>query len=97
MNVAQTILEQIGGNKFVAMTGAKQLVGGPDFLQFAIGRGATNKANKVKIILGADDRYTVEFWKIRGVNCDRVEAVEGVYADNLARTFNERTGFDTRL
>lgn len=27
MTIANTILEQLGGNKFIAMTGAKKLVG----------------------------------------------------------------------
>lgn len=97
MHIAQTILAHLGGNKFAAMTGAKQLVAGENFLQFSIGRGAINKANKVKIILGADDLYTVEFWKLRGVNCDRISSTDGVYADRLAAVFTEATGFDTRL
>lgn len=96
MNVAQTILEQLGGNKFVAMTGAKQLVAGPDFLQFGIGRGARNKANKVRVTL-AGDLYRVDFYNIRGVNVREVGTVENVYADRLAGVFTEATGFDTRL
>lgn len=97
MNVAQTILEQLGGNRFIAMTGAKQFVGGPDFLQFGIGRGACNGVNKVRVTLGADDRYEVALYKIRGVNVREIFKYEGVYADRLAAVFTEGTGFDTRL
>ncbi len=39
--IAQTILTQLGGNRFLAMAGAKQLVDLGNGLQFAIGRGAT--------------------------------------------------------
>lgn len=92
----QTILDQLGGNKFVAMTGAKQLVAGSDFLQFGIGRGARNGANKVRVVL-ADDVYRVEFFNIRGVNIRECGAVDRVYADRLAAVFTEHTGFDTRL
>lgn len=97
MQIAQTILNHIGGNKFCAMTGSKQFVAGTDFLQFAIGKGAINKANKVKIILGADDLYTVEMWKIRGVNCERLSSTAGVYADRLTAVFTEQTGMDTHI
>lgn len=46
--IAQTILTQLGGNRFLAMTGAKQLVDLGNGLQFAIGRGAKNKANNTE-------------------------------------------------
>lgn len=97
MQTAQTILAQLGGNRFAAMTGAKQFVGGANFLQFAIGRGAVNKANKVKVSLTADDLYRVEFFNIRGVNVKEIARVDGVYADQLQRVFTAETGFDTRL
>ena len=51
---AQIILAQLGGNRFLAMTGAKQLVDLGDGLQFSIGRGAKNKANKVVVRLVGD-------------------------------------------
>lgn len=89
------ILEQLGGNKFLAMTGAKDLVNlGNGGLQFAIGRGAKNKANKVVITLAAD-LYTVRFVSIRGINITECGTFEMVYADRLAALFTEQTGFDT--
>jgi hypothetical protein len=98
MQVATQILEQLGGNRFAAMTGAKQFVGGERSLQFSLGRGATNKANKVRVTLAGDDTYTVEFFNLRGVNLKPCgEPVERVYADRLAAVFTEATGFDTRL
>lgn len=96
--IAHTILEQLGGNRFVAMTGAKNLVAGSNMLQFDIGRGATNKANKVRVTLQTSDTYRVEFFYLRGVVCRTIgEAIEGVYGDRLAALFTEQTGFDTRL
>ncbi len=93
---ALTILEQLGGNRFVAMTGARALVSSPDALSFSIGRGATKGINKVKIIL-ADDLYRVEFYKLRGMDIKLIATVDGVYADRLQEVFTEQTGFDTHL
>lgn len=98
MQVATRILEQLGGHRFTAMTGAKQFVGSERALQFSIGRGATNKANKVRVTLATDDTYTVEFFSLRGVNCKPCgEPVERVYADRLQAVFTEATGLDTHL
>lgn len=97
MTIAQTILQQLGGNKFLAMTGAKQLVDLGNGLQFAIGRGAKNKANKVVITLTGADLYDVRFVSIRQFNITERGTVEMVYADRLAAVFTEQTGFDTHL
>lgn len=97
MQIANTILAQLGGNRFTAMTGAKNLVGGASSLQFDIGRGATNKANKVRVTLGADDLYTVEFFHYRALNLRTISKREGVYADNLREVFTSETGMETSL
>jgi len=36
MSIAETILGQLGGTKFVAMTGSKNFVGGKDFLSMKL-------------------------------------------------------------
>lgn len=96
MTTAQTILNQLGGNKFVMMTGAKNLAGDANSLMFSIGRGAKNNANKVRISL-INDLYAVEFFNIRGVNCKELGKVDGVYADKLAAVFTSATGMYTSL
>lgn len=65
--LAQTILSQLGGNRFVVMTGAKQLVSIDNGLRFKIGRNAS-KANMVKVLLNGDDTYTMQFWQHRTYN-----------------------------
>jgi hypothetical protein len=97
MQTAKTILEQIGGNKFIAMTGAKNFVGGENFLQFSIGSGAKNKSNKVKITLTTADLYEIEFFNIRGINIKEISKHEMIYADQLKTVFTEQTGFYTSL
>lgn len=94
------ILSQLGGSKFIAMTGAKNFVkDGDSMLQFDIGRGATNKANKVRITLNANDLYEVEFfkWNARKLDLSTVGKVSDVYADQLQEVFTNHTGFDTHL
>lgn len=94
---AQTILAQLGGNRFLAMTGAKDLVHTGKGLQFSIGRGASNKANKVVVTLTDADLYNVRFVSIRGTKITERGTVEGVHADRLAAVFTEQTGFDTHM
>jgi hypothetical protein len=66
--IAQTILQQLGGHHFTVMTGAKNFVAIDNGLRFQIGRNAT-RANCVKVILDWDDTYTMQFWyKGREVN-----------------------------
>lgn len=96
MKTSQIILDQLGGNKFIAMTGAKQLVGGENMLQFGIGRGAVNKANKVRVDL-VGDLYEVRFFNIRGVNVKEISVHSMIYADGLAALFTEQTGMETRF
>lgn len=61
--IANTILQQLGGKRFLIMTGAKQLVAIENGLRFRIGRNGS-KANMVRIVLKADDTYKMEFIKI---------------------------------
>lgn len=97
MQIAQTIQTQLGGSRFSAMTGARDFVGGSNFLQFSIGRGAKNKANKVRVTLEANDTYTVEFFRVVSCNVRTVGEAHGVYASGLQATFTNATGMDTKL
>lgn len=58
--VAQTILQQLGGNKFVVMTGAKDFVYDDNSLRFRIPRNKS-KANIVTVSLRGDDTYNMIF------------------------------------
>ena len=97
--VAKIILQQLGGNKFIAMTGAKGFVGGKNMLMFALpARFAKDGINKVRITLGSRDTYKVEFMKIRGTQPIKViSELNDVYCDSLQRLFTEHTGLDIRV
>lgn len=60
--IANTILSQFGGHKFVVMTGAKNFVAIENGIRFNIGKNGS-KANAVKVILDGDDTYTMSFIK----------------------------------
>ena len=96
MTTAKTILQQIGGNRFLAMTGAKNLIGGVNSLSMKIGRNA-KKVTHVRIVLNHLDLYDVEFLSIRNLNVKTVDTASGIYADDLQRVFTGGTGLDTHL
>ena len=96
MQIANTILAQLGGNRFLAMTGATNLLGGENSLQFKIGRNDA-KVTHVRITLNASDLYDVEFFNVRGLNRKSLGALDGVYADQLAEVFTRKTGLVVAL
>ncbi len=99
MTVANGILAQLGGNQFIAMTGAKNLLGDKASLQFRLPRGAKGGCNAVKVTLDVTDTYTVVFYKIGRGTYDVTElaSVSMVYIDTLRAIFESHTGLRTRL
>ena len=95
-NVASTILKQLGGNKFLAMTGAKNLASGPNFLSFKLPK-AKGGINHVKITLTNKDLYDIDFGSFRGVKYVVKKSVDDVFAENLPSVFTQYTGLYTSL
>jgi len=97
--VATTIFAQLGGNRFLAMTGVKNLVNGGAYLQFDLPRGVSNKATKCRITLTDCDTYRVAFYKWDRKNFDMVliSEMDGIYFDQLREIFERETGFLTAL
>lgn len=96
MQIAQTILDQLGGQKFVAMTGAKNFIAGESQLMFQIPK-AKKGINKVRVILTPADTYTVEFAKVAKLDYKVIAKVEDVYCDTLQDVFEANTGLYTSL
>ncbi len=95
--IADTILAQLGGGRFVAMTGAKSFsFDETGALGMRIGRNSKS-INYLKISLTADDLYTMEFKRIRGTKVTDVNTFEGVYCDMLQELFTEATGLYTHM
>ena len=107
--VAQTILQQLGGNKFIAMTGTKNFLSDGNKLHMKL---VTNisKSNYLTIELNElSDTYKMRFFKQSGGTMNKktfefspikekdIEILEDIYADQLQKTFTEITGLDTHL
>ena len=62
MSIAGTILEQLGGNKFIAMTGASHFVSDGNTLRMTLPKNGS-KANRLYITLDeGTDTYTMHFF-----------------------------------
>lgn len=100
--VANTILQQLGGNKFIMMTGAKQFGCDDNSLGFKIGKNAAG-VNFVKITLNAMDTYDMVLEKVsmsrktHEVKRKVIGSHEGIYHDMLQACFTETTGMYTSL
>lgn len=100
MSIAQTILQQLGGRRFVTMTGAKDLLGSENSLLFRLPeRFALNGINKVRVTLDRMDTYTITFLKcnFRKHEFQIVAEHTDIYFDQLQAVFTEVTGLDTSL
>jgi hypothetical protein len=90
------VIKQLGGGRFIAMTGAKDFFIGPKGVVFKIGRNAKN-VNYVRINLNSMDTYDIEFLSIRNYKEKVKSKAKGVYADTLRDTFEQNTGLRTSL
>lgn len=96
MTVANTILQQLGGGRFIAMTGSKDFVGDSNSLRFKVGRNSAG-VNLVKVILDADDTYRMEFCRFRKNTVTILTVKTNVYFDQLQAIFTDQTGLYTSL
>lgn len=106
--IANLILEQLGGNKFVAMTGSKNFRGNDNMLRMSLARNKS-KANNLDIILEPDDTYTMRFFHYTAPRMNRktqrfyeekitdIEVIQGVYCEQLQEVFSRVTGLYTSL
>lgn len=112
LTVAKEILTQLGGKKFLLMTGCKDLLGDEKSLRMRLVKNKS-QANYLEITLGGDDLYTMRFFyhrearykvlpelkKVQEIPAveKEVKQVEGVYCDMLCPIFTEVTGLETRM
>ena len=108
MEIARTIIEQLGGNRFIAMTGSKDFVSDGNTLHMTLSRNKSG-ANRLDITLTADDLYDMRFFKYSPGNYNAVTFVwknektvevkeyKGVFDTMLRELFTEVTGMITSL
>jgi hypothetical protein len=108
MSVAETILAQLGGRRFVAMTGSSGFVSDGYTLRMRLAKNAS-KANRLDITLTPMDTYTMRFYRYTAPRMNsktyewsdakvtEVAEYEDVYCDMLQDIFTSVTGMYTRL
>lgn len=108
MKVANIILEQLGGNKFLAMTGANHLVADGNTLRMQLTKNRS-RANRLYITLDGNDTYTMRFFRFTAGKLNKktyewtndkteeIKTVNGVYCDMLQDIFTATTGMLTSL
>lgn len=91
-------LQQLGGNRFIAMTGAKNLAvdKSKNELHMKIMRNAKGISH-VRIRLTSMDLYDMEFLQVRAGRIKIKSKEKGVYGDQLAKMFKKNTGLNVRL
>ena len=97
--IAKTILEQIGGRRFAAMTGSKDFIDMGNGLRMSLARNKTS-ANRLDIIYdGGADLYNMRFYrktfskKTFECRTKDIETHGGIYCDMLEEMFTMVTGF----
>ena len=89
--VAKTIIQQMGG-RLKAMLGAT-LMSSPDSLTIKWPNKKRSLGNVCRITLRPDDTYDMEFFN----GAKSVKKFEGLYAEDLKRTFEDHTGWRVTL
>lgn len=96
--IAMTIINQMGGPKFVAMTGSKNFIYNHNSVTMELTRNK-GRAKFLNIELTVMDTYKMTFSRFDSKTFDRVilKEYENVYNDGLAEIFESFTGLRTRL
>lgn len=101
--IAQTILQQIGGRRFAAMTGSRDFINMGNGLRMSLARNKTS-ANRLDITYDEGlDLYNMRFYRKtfskKTFECKTkdITGYEGVYCDMLEDIFTQVTGLHIRF
>jgi hypothetical protein len=87
LTMARTILAQLGGERFVMMTGATSFIGRADSLTFKLGSNP-KRVTHVRVTLTLDGLYDMTFFTIgKGP-----QSHDGVHREMLQEVFGANTG-----
>jgi hypothetical protein len=95
MTIAHEILNQIGGARFLAFTGSKNLVSTENGLMMKLTRNKLG-ASYLHIELNGLDLYDMTFIRIQGA-VKKVKCYNDIYNDQLEEIFTEATGLYTKF
>lgn len=108
MNIPAIILEQLGGRRFIVMTGSKDFIGDKDTLRMSLARNSSG-ANRLEITLNGMDLYDMRFYRRAGgkfnpktyeftpIKEKDIKVYHDVWCDQLEELFREVTGLETRM
>lgn len=98
MSIVETILSQLGGRRFLVMTGSYDLIGCDKEKHLCMRlRRNVSKFSRLKVKLMADDTYTMHFFRFLKGEIVSYRAIDGLYCEDLARVFEDVTGLRTSL
>jgi hypothetical protein len=99
--IASTTLAQLGGQRFITMTGASSFSSGDDgTLSFRLPPETPRGIRGIQIKLDWTDTYTIIALRMKPgpeYGAEEVERATDVYNDNLQEVFTRITGLYTRL
>jgi hypothetical protein len=97
MQVAQQILQQLGGKMFTLMTGSNNFVASQNSIRMNL-KGNKAKAKWLQITLNSMDTYDLMFFTAdKQLNIIVKCEFKGIYCDQLQSVFTQVTGLYTRL
>lgn len=108
MHIARTILSQLGGNRFIAMTGVKTIINEHNGLMCIFSsKNTKDRGTHFKITLNGNDLYDLEYYKIvmkkdKDISywiptLEIIKESKNIDVNNLRETFTSMTGLYTHL
>jgi hypothetical protein len=95
--VARTILQQLGGSHFIAMTGAKLVFCTKNGLTVTVPKNVTC-TNRFEVRLNDSDLYDLWFYQVqKNGKIKLVKSYRDVFFDDLQDLYTETTGLYTKL
>lgn len=94
MTTATETLNQLGGNRFIAMTGATCYY---DNETLIVKFKGSKIANIMYVTPNSMDTYDVKICKFRGLDFKTIKEVTGAYSEMLKNIFESTTGLRTSL
>lgn len=106
--ITEIIFEQLGGNRFLVMTGANHLMADGSTLRMQLPKNISG-ANRLYITLNENDLYTMRFFKYTAPRLNtktfefskekikEIEIIDDVFCDMLQDIFTRVTGMYTHL
>lgn len=94
--IADTIFEQLGGNKFRVMVGVKAVTFTEDGT-LKVRFTGSRKYNFLSVKLNSMDLYDMKFWRFTKRGIGKELSFENIYNDQLQEIFTQATGLYTTL